>query len=44
MVNTEIRLINSLQPKMGKLYTVRKARPGADYGSDRELIANLDLS
>ena len=38
MVNTEIRLIKSLQPKMEKLYTVRKARLGADYGSDHELL------
>ena len=45
MVNTEIRLIKSLQPKMEKLYTVRKARPGADCGSDHELlIDNLDLN
>ena len=37
MVNTEIRLI-FLQPKMEKLYTVRKSRPGADCGSDHELL------
>ena len=43
MVNTEIRLI-FLQPKMEKLYTVRKSRPGADCGSDHEvLIANFIL-
>ena len=28
----------SLQPKMGKLYTVSKTRPGADCGSDHELL------
>ena len=39
MVNTEIRLIISLQPKMEKLYTVnKKTRPGADCGSDHELL------
>ena len=38
MVNTEIRLINSLQPKIEKLYTVNKKRPGADCGSDHELL------
>ena len=37
MVNTDIRLF-SLQPKMQKLYTVSKTRPGADYGSDHELF------
>ena len=43
MVNTEIRLI-FLQPKMEKLYTVRKSRPGADCDSDHEvLIANFIL-
>ena len=44
MVNTEIRLmIYTLQPKMEKLYTVGK-RPGADCGSDHELlIAKLRL-
>ena len=43
MVNTEIRLI-FLLPKMEKLYTVRKSRPGADCGSDHEvLIANFIL-
>ena len=43
MVNTEIRLI-FLQPKMEKLYTVRKSRPGADCGSDHEvLIADFIL-
>ena len=38
MVNTEIRLIISLKPKMEKLYTVSKIRPGADCGSDHELL------
>ena len=34
----------SLQPKMEKLYTVSKTRPGADCGSDHELlIANFRL-
>ena len=28
----------SLQPKVEKLYTVRKTRPGADDGSDHELL------
>ena len=39
MVNTEIRLIYSLQPRMEKLsiYTA-KTRPGADCGSDHELL------
>ena len=46
MVNTEIRLIIFLQPKMEKLYTAKavKTRPGADCGSDHELfIANFQL-
>ena len=39
MVNAGIRLIvNSLQPKMEKLYTVSKKRLGADCGSDHELL------
>ena len=38
MVNTEIRLIIFFKPKMEKLYTVNKTRPGADYGSDHELL------
>ena len=39
MVNTEIRLIIFLQPKMEKLYTVsKKTRLGADCGSDHELL------
>ena len=34
----------SLQPKIEKLYTVSKTRPGADYGSDHEfLIAKFRL-
>ena len=37
MVNTEIRLY-PLQPKMEKLYTSAKTRPGADCGSDHELL------
>ena len=28
----------SLQPKMEKLYTISKTRPGADCGSDHELL------
>ena len=28
----------SLQPKMEKHYTVGKKRPGADWGSDHELL------
>ena len=43
MVNTEIRLY-SLQPKMEKLYTVNRNKPGADCGSDHELrIAKFRL-
>ena len=38
MVNTKIRLIIFLQPKMEKLYTVSKTRPGANCGSDHELL------
>ena len=38
MVNTEIRLIISFGQKMEKLYTVSKTRPGADCGSDYELL------
>ena len=37
-VSTKIRLIYSLQPKMEKLNLVRKSRPGADSGSDHELL------
>ena len=38
MVNTEIRLI--LFYSLEKLYTVNKTRPGADCGSDHELLIN----
>ena len=39
MVNTEIRLIILFAAKMEKLYTVNKnTRPGADCGSDHELL------
>ena len=38
MANPETRLIISLQPKMEKLYTVSKTRPGTDCGSDHELL------
>ena len=38
MVNIEIRLIIFFAAKMEKLYTVSKTRPGADYGSDHELL------
>ena len=38
MVNTDIRLIYSLQPKMEKLYTVSKNKTGIDCGSDHELL------
>ena len=38
MVNTEIRLIISFEQKIKKLYTVSKTRPGADCGSDYELL------
>jgi len=39
MVNTEIRVIIFLQPKMEKLYTVSKNKtPGANGGSDHELF------
>ena len=31
-------VLYSLQPKMEKLYTVNKTRPGADRGSDHELL------
>ena len=37
MVNTEIGLY-SLQSKMEKLYSVNKRRPGAECGSDHELL------
>ena len=41
MVNTEIRLIILFAVKMEKLYIVRnyvETRPGADCGSDHELL------
>ena len=38
MANTIIRLIIFLHPKMEKLYTSRKTRMRADYGSDHELL------
>ena len=38
MINTKIKSIIFLQPKMEKLYTVSKTRPGADCGSDHDLI------
>ena len=38
IINTEIKSIIFLQPKMEKLYTVSKTRPGADCGSDHELV------
>ena len=39
MVNTKIRLIVFFAAKMEKLYTVsKKTRPGADCGSDHELL------
>ena len=39
MVNTKIRLIIFFAAKDGEaLYTQQKNRPGADYGSDHELL------
>ena len=38
MVNTKIRLIIFLQPKMEKLYTVSKKKTSTDCGSDHELL------
>ena len=38
MVNTKIRLIIFFADDGGKLYIVRKIRPGCDYGSDHELL------
>ena len=38
MGNTEIGLIIFYAAKDGKLYTVNKTRPGADCGSDHELL------
>ena len=44
MVNTKVRLIIFLQPKMETLYTVSKTRLVADCGSDHEsLIAKFRL-
>ena len=41
---TRWSILKSLQPKMEKLYTVSKTRPGADCGSDHEhLIAKFKL-
>ena len=38
MANTEIRLIKSLRPKMESSIQSAKTRPGADCGSDHELL------
>ena len=39
MVNTEIRLIIFFAAKDGEaLYSLQKTRPGADCGSDNELL------
>ena len=38
MVNSEIRLIIFFAAKDGELYRVTKTRPGADCGSDHELL------
>ena len=38
MVNTEIRLIIFFAAEMDTLYTVNKTKPGADCGSDHELL------
>ena len=39
MVNTKIRLIIFFAAKDGEaLYSQKKTRPGADYGSDHELL------
>ena len=38
MANTEIRLIIFFAAKMEKLYQSAKTRPGADCGSDHELL------
>ena len=43
MVNTEIRLIIFFAAKIEKLYTVSKARLGADCDSDHELLAKFRL-
>ena len=36
--NTKSHRLHSLQPKMKKLYMSAKTRPGADCGSDHELL------
>ena len=42
MVNTKIRLIIFFAAKDGEaLYSQKKTRPGADCGSDHELIAKF---
>ena len=38
MVNTKIRLVIFLQPKMENFYTVTKTIQGVDCGSDHELL------
>ena len=38
MVNTKIRLIIFFAAKDGEFYTVSKTRPGANCGSDNELL------
>ena len=39
MANTEIRLIIIFAAKNGEaVYSQKKTRPGADYGSDHELL------
>ena len=38
MVNIKIRLINYLELKMEKLYTVSTTEPGAVCGSDHDLL------
>ena len=43
MVNTEIRLIIFFAPKVGEALQSAKTRPGADCGSDHELIAKFRL-
>ena len=38
MVNTEVKLMIFIATEYGKFYRVSKTRPGADYGSDHELL------
>ena len=38
MVNTKIRLLYPSQPKWGRSIQSGKTKPGADYGSDHELL------